>query len=112
MLVKSENLYISEQCYKILTREFSNSLLGAKREMADFFNFLNQNSGPLLVFFTAIVALSTGFYVWLTSSLVRETRKMRSVQTEPCIDITFKPRDEWLKSNRYSYKKYWTRACT
>ena len=65
--------------------------------MEELFNFLNQNSGTLLVIFSAIVALSTVIYALLTFALVRETSKMRVAQTEPCIDITYKPRDEWLK---------------
>ena len=65
--------------------------------MEEFINFINQNSGTLLVIFTAIVALSTVVYALLTFALVRETSKMRSAQTEPCIDITYEPRNEWLK---------------
>jgi len=63
----------------------------------EFFNFLNQNSGTFLVIFTAIVAISTGVYAYLTIILVGETRKMRNAQTEPCVNITYKPRNEWLK---------------
>lgn len=64
--------------------------------MEGFFNFVNQNSGTLLVLFTAIVAISTGVYAYLTIILVGETRKMRNAQTEPCVDITYKLRPEWV----------------
>ena len=64
--------------------------------MEEFFNFLNQNSGTLLVIFAAIVAISTGVYAYLTIILVGETRKMRKAQTEPCVDITYRSRDEWV----------------
>src|SRR5437867_6851773 len=46
--------------------------------------------------FSAIVTLSTVVYAVLTALLVRETRRMRQVQTEPRIDITHKVREEWI----------------
>ena len=62
--------------------------------MKKIINFLNQNSATI---FPAIVAFSTFIYVIATIILVIETRKMRIAQTEPYIDITYTPRNEWLK---------------
>jgi hypothetical protein len=64
--------------------------------MKEFFDFLNQNSGALIVIFTTIVAVSTIVYALLTYVLVNETRKMRHAQTEPRLDIICKPREEWI----------------
>jgi len=58
--------------------------------------FLNQNSGALTVIFTGVVTLSTVVYAVLTVVLVVETRKMRQAQTEPRVEVTIKPRDEWI----------------
>lgn len=49
--------------------------------------YFNQNSGALSVLFAGIVAISTIIYAILTGSLVRETKKMRKVQTEPKIAV-------------------------
>jgi hypothetical protein len=59
-------------------------------------DFLNQNSGALMVVFTAIVTISTGVYAFLTAYLVAETRKMRQAQTEPKMEIVLRPREEWI----------------
>jgi len=59
----------------------------------DVLLFLNENSGALTVIFSALVTISTVVYAVLTGVLVRETRKMREVQTEPRIEITLKPYD-------------------
>lgn len=56
--------------------------------MAEIFDFLNGNSGALTVIFTAVVTISTVVYACLTYVLVKETRLMRQVQTEPKIEIT------------------------
>lgn len=64
--------------------------------MSDVLVFLNKNSGALTVLFTAIVTLSTVAYVLLTATLVSETRRLREVQTEPKINIAFRPREEWI----------------
>lgn len=57
--------------------------------------FINQNSGVLLIVFSLIVTLSTVCYVFLTKSLVSETKKMRKVQTEPNIFINIKSKEEY-----------------
>ena len=41
----------------------------------------------VIAVFTAIVALSTAVYAFLTSKLVSETQRLREVQTEPQIMI-------------------------
>jgi len=64
--------------------------------MSEILAFLNQNSGALTVIFTGIVTLSTIVYAVLTGALVNETRKMRHAQTEPCVDVTHRPKDEWI----------------
>ncbi len=56
--------------------------------MAEILDFLNNNSGALTVIFTAVVTISTVVYACLTYVLVKETRLMRQVQTEPKIEIT------------------------
>lgn len=65
-------------------------------DFTNFLNFLNNNSGALIVIFTAIVTLSTIVYAILTGLLVHETRRMREAQTEPKVDIKFAPREEWI----------------
>jgi hypothetical protein len=59
-------------------------------------DFVNQNSGALTVIFTGVVTLSTIVYAVLTGLLVAETRRMRQAQTEPRVEVTVKPRDEWI----------------
>lgn len=54
-------------------------------------DFLNKNSGALMVIFTGVVTISTIVYAILTWRLVSETRRMREVQTEPKIQVTLKP---------------------
>ena len=58
--------------------------------------FLNQNAGALTVIFTAVVTLSTAVYAVLTAILVAETKRMRQAQTEPKIEVTIRPREEWI----------------
>jgi len=58
--------------------------------------FLNQNSGALMVVFTAVVTLSTVVYAMLTGKLVSETRLMRRAHTEPRVEVVVKPREEWV----------------
>jgi hypothetical protein len=43
-----------------------------------------------------VVAVSTAFYVILTRSLVKETKKLREAQTEPKISICIKPNENCL----------------
>jgi len=64
--------------------------------MADLIAFLNANSGALNLLFAAVVAVATVVYAWLTAKLVSETRRLRQVQTEPHIEVFYRPRDEWI----------------
>jgi hypothetical protein len=64
--------------------------------MADLISFLNTNAGVLNLLFSALVAISTVVYAWLTARLVREARSMREAQTEPRIEVFYRPRDEWI----------------
>lgn len=56
--------------------------------MTDILQFLNTNSGALTVVFTAVVTIATAVYAALTWVLVKETRMMREVQTEPKLQVT------------------------
>lgn len=56
--------------------------------MIELLEFLNKNSGALTVLFTAVVTVATAVYAALTWVLVKETRMMREVQTEPKLQIT------------------------
>ncbi len=58
-------------------------------------DFLNSNSGALMVVFTAVVTRSTVFYALLTARLARETRLMRQAQTDPQIEAIIRSREEW-----------------
>lgn len=49
-----------------------------------------------MVIFTGVVTLSTVVYAILTGLLVAETRRMRQAQTEPRVEVTIKPREEWI----------------
>lgn len=60
-------------------------------------DFLNQNSGALMVIFTAVVTVSTAVYAILTAYLVAETRRMRRAQTDAKIEIVLKPSEEWVQ---------------
>lgn len=56
--------------------------------MKEFFDFLNSNTGALTVIFSAVVTIATAVYAALTWVLVKETRMMREVQTEPKLEVT------------------------
>ena len=56
--------------------------------MAELLEFLNKNSGALTVLFTAVVTIATAVYAALTWVLVKETRMMREVQTEPKLQVS------------------------
>jgi hypothetical protein len=56
--------------------------------MTELLDFLNKNSGALTVLFTAVVTVATAVYAALTWILVKETRMMREVQTEPKLQVT------------------------
>lgn len=58
--------------------------------------FLNQNAGALSTLFSGVVMLATVFYAILTATLVKETRRMRESQTEPRIQVTACPREEFV----------------
>ncbi len=64
--------------------------------MRDFITFLNANGGALNLIFAAVVAAATVVYAWLTAKLVGETRRLRQVETEPHIEVFYRPRDEWI----------------
>lgn len=64
--------------------------------MGDVIAFLNANTGVLNLLFAAVVAAATAVYAWLTAKLVAETRRLRQVQTEPHIEVFYRPRDEWI----------------
>ncbi|MBA8889933.1 hypothetical protein FHW12_004180 [Dokdonella fugitiva] len=56
--------------------------------MTAILEFLNKNAGALTVLFTAAVTVATAVYAALTWVLVKETRMMREVQTEPKLQVT------------------------
>jgi hypothetical protein len=58
-----------------------------------FIEWLNKNSGVFNLLFSFLVAISTVFYAYLTSKLVRETKRLREVQTEPTLEIFFRSHD-------------------
>lgn len=62
----------------------------------DVVNFLNQNAGVLSTVFSGIVMLATVVYAILTAKLVNETRHMRETQTEPRMEVTASPREEFV----------------
>ena len=64
--------------------------------MDAFLNYLNANAGSFNVLFGGVVAVATVVYAFLTAGLARETKKLREVQTEPHVEISFRPRDEFM----------------
>ncbi len=62
----------------------------------EFISFLNTNAGGLSTLFSGIVMIATIVYAVLTASLVRETRHMRELQTEPRIEVIASPREEFV----------------
>lgn len=62
--------------------------------MSAFVDFLNANAGAFNLLFSAVVAIATVVYAWLTARLVSETRRLREVQTEPTIEVTYRSHDE------------------
>lgn len=62
--------------------------------MSAFIDFLNANAGAFNLLFSAVVAVATVVYAWLTARLVSETRRLREVQTEPTIEVTYRSHDE------------------
>ena len=55
--------------------------------MAEYLKYLNDNAGALNALFSGVVALATVVYAVLTAKLVRETRNLREVQTEPRVEV-------------------------
>lgn len=64
--------------------------------MSELVTFLNANSGVINLVFAGVVAASTAVYAWLTARLVSETRRLREAETEPRIEVFYRPRDEWI----------------
>ncbi|MEQ1779150.1 MAG: hypothetical protein ABL863_11465 [Nitrosomonas sp.] len=64
--------------------------------LAEFIDFLNKNAGALSTVFSCIVMLATVVYAILTATLVKETRQMREVQTEPRIEVIACPSLEFV----------------
>lgn len=61
--------------------------------MNSILEFLNDNAGAITLFFTAVVAVATVFYVRLTSKFVNETIELRKAQTQPQITVSILPRN-------------------
>ena len=59
-------------------------------------DFLNSNSGAFQVVFAFVITAATICYVILTRSLVRETKRLREVETEPQISIYLEPEERWI----------------
>jgi hypothetical protein len=70
--------------------------LALKSAMESILQFLNANAGALNLLFGGVVAIATVVYAVLTASLARETKKLREVQTEPHVELSFRSRDEFM----------------
>ena len=57
---------------------------------------INKYSGAFNAMFAGVVAISTLVYAGLTYLLVKETMKLRKVQTEPKISAYIEPEERWL----------------
>jgi hypothetical protein len=73
--------------------------------MSEFVIFINENNSFLTLVFTGVVAFSTVIYALLTMSMVKETRAMRQVYTDPKVDFVIRPQrpkkgifDAWVKN--------------
>lgn len=55
--------------------------------------YLNDNSGVIGLLFSFVVTVSTVFYAYLTMNLVKETKRLREVQTEPTLEVFFRSHD-------------------
>jgi len=64
--------------------------------VSELFEFLNKNAGALSALFSGVVTGATVVYAWLTWKLVTETRQLRQAQTEPRVQVIYRPRDEWM----------------
>lgn len=64
--------------------------------LTELIDLLNKNAGFLSTVFSGIVMLATLVYAYLTASLVKETRRMRELQTEPIMEVIASPHEEHL----------------
>lgn len=62
----------------------------------EYIDYLNKNAGALSTVFAGVVMLATVISAILTIALVKETRKLREVQTEPQIEITACPNPQMV----------------
>ena len=60
------------------------------------FSFMNTNSGSIIAILTFVLAVITGMYAFLTWKMVKETKKMREIQSEPQISVFYKSKDEYI----------------
>ncbi|MEB2346134.1 MAG: hypothetical protein OZ948_15505 [Deltaproteobacteria bacterium] len=58
--------------------------------------YLNANQGILTLLFSAVVAASTLVYAILTARLVKETRLLRELETEPAVVVFITPNERFL----------------
>lgn len=61
--------------------------------MTDVLEAINRNAPAVSLLFSLVVAAATVFYALLTRALVKETRRMREVQTEPSLSLSVEPSD-------------------
>jgi len=57
---------------------------------------LNNYSGSVIAILTLVLAVITGIYAFLTWRMVKETKRMREIQSEPNISIYFKSKEEYI----------------
>ncbi|MCX6565112.1 MAG: hypothetical protein NTW38_01595 [Candidatus Aminicenantes bacterium] len=60
------------------------------------FSFMNTNSGSIIAILTFVLAAISGIYAFLTWKMVKETKRMREIQSEPQISIFYKSKDEYI----------------
>ena len=65
--------------------------------MKEFVDFLNSNSGLFNLVFAGVVSIATVFYVILTKSLVKETKKLRKVETDPLMSVYIEHDERWIQ---------------
>jgi hypothetical protein len=64
--------------------------------MSQLVRLLNENAGALSVLFSFVVMVATVVYAVLTLFLVRETSKLRKLETDPNISIYLEPQEQWI----------------
>jgi len=57
-------------------------------------NWINSNGPILSLLFSFVVMASTVVYAYLTAKLVKETMRMRKVQTEPFLQAIIEPHEK------------------